>query len=238
EDTNGNVSTEQIEVYREIKSIYKVGSRLSLALLPFKYSGHREELKNLIYDQLIQVFIQQKRFQFVDREKINSLLSRSENGEYSSMELGRLVSAEGVIVGSAYFYNDYLEVIARLIDTETSVVLDSEDVFGEVENLSDVMLLLNGLALKFKQALPLTEGVVTAMGGDGDIQLDLNANDGIKKHMKVIFYKLRKKGLMDIPVIIGEGRLKEVYEEFSTAISTEQTNDMLSIKPEDKIITK
>ncbi|MGA1866946.1 MAG: hypothetical protein ACMUJM_00205 [bacterium] len=236
-DNNGNMSKEQIEVYREIESIYKVGSRLSLALIPFKYIGQRDELKNLIYDQLIQVFIEQRRFQFVDREKISSLLSKMESEECSSMELGRLVSAEGVIVGSAYFYDDYLEVIARLIDTETSVVLDSEDVFGEVEHLSDVMLLLQGLALKFKQALPLTEGEVTAMA-NGDIQLDLTSGCGIKEHMKVIFYKVEKKGSMDSPIIIGEGRVTDVYDDCSQAKLTEQRDDMLSVDLKDRVITK
>ena len=236
-DDNENIITEKIEIYREIQSIYKIGSRLRLALMPFKYIGQRDELGGLIYDQLIQKVIQQERFQLVDRDKIDLLLDKQGDSEYSSLEFGRLLSAEGVIVGRAYFYDDYLEIIARLIDTETSIVLASCDVFGPIDNLSDVMLLSKGLALKFKQEIPLAEGIVTSID-ETNIQLNLKKSCGIKKHMKIIFYRMEEKDLRQIPVLLGEGRVEDICDEYSNAIISNNKDNIINLMVDDRVITK
>lgn len=99
------------------------------------------------------------------------------------------------------------------------------------------MLLSNGLALKFKQAIPLVEGAVTSVE-NGHIRLNLKACDGIKEHMKIIIYKIEQGESMQIPIIKGEGRLAEVDEDCSIAILLKQLDNGISITSEDRVITK
>ena len=108
ESVSGEIATKRLSIERKLNDVQRIGSRLNLAILPIRYHGERKEIKELVYESLIQYFVNQGRFQIVDRERVDGLLDRlteKENGEEegkpSWIELGRLVSAEGVIVGSA-----------------------------------------------------------------------------------------------------------------------------------------
>jgi hypothetical protein len=126
---SGKVVTKKISIERKLNKVEKIGSRLKLTIIPFRYRGERIEIKDLLYDALIQNFIQQERFQIVEREKVKTILDTMKAEEEDSqplIELGKVITEEGIFVGSAYFDNDYLEIIARVIDTETIVILNSE----------------------------------------------------------------------------------------------------------------
>jgi hypothetical protein len=247
EGISGEVETKKLYIVRKLNDVRKIGSRFNLAILPFKYRGERSEIKDLVYDSLIQYFIEQARFQLVDRERIDGLLKQDIEGEDDTpswIELGRLITAEGVIVGSAYFFDDYLEIIARVVDTETTVVLDSEEVFGPVHSLKDVNQLTEGLSLKFKQAFPLLEGHVVEMDQDA-IQIDLGEKDHLLPYMKVIFFRQgepvkltgSERILEKRIIILGEGRIKKLYKSGSDVILISEKGDV-QIEVDDHVITK
>lgn len=251
ESVSGEVESKRLSIERKLNDVQKIGSRLNLAILPIRYHGEREEIKDLVYESLIQYFVNQTRFQIVDRERVDGLLDRikekemdKEEGKPSWIELGRLVSAEGVIVGSAYFFDDYLEILARAVDTETTVVLDSEEVFGPVQTLKDIHLLAEGLSLKFKQAFPMAEGHIVAMNND-TIQIDLGEKDRILPYSKVIFFRegeaLKLPGSERIVekrfIILGEGRIKKLYESSSETMLA-SGGDTIEIAVNDRVITK
>ncbi|MGA1790825.1 MAG: hypothetical protein ACMUIM_05025 [bacterium] len=247
ESLSGEAATKKISIERKLNKVRKIGSRLKLALIPFKYLGERSEIKDMLYDALIQNFIQGERFQIVEREKIRPFLDQAKTEEEDSqpfIELGMAITAEGVIVGSAYFENDYLEIIARLIDTETTIILDSEEIFGPVESLEDIQFLAEGLSIKFKQAFPLMEGHVVNVD-DASIQIDLGKKDLILPFMKVIFFRedepLRFSGSEMILekrfITLGEGRIKKVYECISDVELLKKEGD-LQINLNDQVITK
>lgn len=244
ENISGIVMTKQLFIKRKLNPVHEIGSRWHLALLPFKYRGDRNELKDLIYESLIQKFVEQGRFQVVDRERIDGLLNREKGIEGDAIELGRLVSAEGIIVGSAYFFDDHLELIARAIDTETTVVLDSEEVFGPVHSLKDVHLLADGLSVKFKQAFPVVEGRVISEDSD-IIQIDIGAKDHVLPYMKVLYFregepitlagsgKILEKRL----IVLGQGRITKAYESYSDSVVLSK-KDGTRIEVDDWVITK
>jgi hypothetical protein len=247
ESLSGKREIKKLFIERKLNHVQKIGSRLNLAIFPFKYQGNRKEIRDLLYDSLIQYFVEQERFQIVDRERIDGLLKKVKEREDESppwIEMGRLVTAEGIILGSAYFFDDYLEIIARVVDTETTVILDSEEVFGPVQALRDVQVLSEGLSLKFKQAFPLLEGHVVDVGSDL-IQIDLGEKDHILPYMKVIFFregepvklpdseKILEKRLL----ILGEGRIKNLYKTSSDVIAISKRDEIL-IEIDDQVITK
>jgi len=247
EGQSGGKETKSISIERKLNDVQKIGSRLNLAVLPFRYQGERDEIKALVYDSLIQYFSDQARFQLVEREKIDGLLKKvkeEKEDNHSWIELGRLLTAEGLIVGSAYFYDDYLELIARVVDTETTVILDSEEVFGPVHSLKDVHSLAEGLSLKFKHAFPLVDGRVVERHSDM-IQIDLGEKDRLLPYMKVIFF--REGEPVKLPgsdrtlekryVILGEGRIKKLYESTSDAVLIAEKGNW-QIEADDEVITK
>lgn len=247
ESLSGEIETKRIVVRRNLNPARRIGSRLNLAILPFRYRGERQELGSMVYDSLIQSFVEQQRFQIVDREKVDGMIKRlkeKEQEETGGLEIGRLIAAEGVLVGNAYFYDGHMEIIARAIDTETTVIIDSEDVFGPVDSLTDVSSLLDGLALKFKHAFPVIEGKV--IGRDSDIvKIDLGQKDLIRPYMKIIFFKdgepIKLKNidrtLEKTQVILGEGKIKKVYDQYSDAMVISEGKG-LQVGFEDMVITK
>ncbi|MGA1794691.1 MAG: hypothetical protein ACMUIL_02425 [bacterium] len=246
ESESGQVRTTTVHVERTLNCVQRIGTRLNMAIFPFKYLGERNEIKDLLYNAIIQGFVEQRRFQIVDRERIDGLLARitEEKDDPSCVEMGRLVTAEGVIAGSAYFYDGYLEIIARVVDTETTVVLDAEEVFGPISSLKDVQLLAQGLSLKFKQAFPLAEGSVVNILSDA-VQIDLGNRDRLLPYMKVIFF--REDQPVKIPgseriaerrfTILGEGRIKKLYESTADAVLASQ-KDIPRVEVDDRVITK
>ncbi|MGA1843042.1 MAG: hypothetical protein ACMUIS_00585 [bacterium] len=246
ESESGQVRTTTVHVERTLNCVQKIGARLNMAIFPFKYLGERDEIRDLLYNALIQGFVEQRRFQVVDRERIDGLLARitEEKDDPSCVEMGRLVTAEGVIAGSAYFYDGYLEIIARAVDTETTVILDAEEVFGPISSLKDVQLLAQGLSLKFKQAFPLAEGGVVNILSDA-VQIDLGNKDRLLPYMKIIFFRedqpVKLPGSERIAerrfTILGEGRIKKVYESTADAVLASQ-KDIPRVEVDDRVITK
>jgi hypothetical protein len=83
---------------------------------------------------------------------------------------------------------DTLEIYARLINTETSSVLEAKDVFGQDKAPPQIQYLTNGLALKMKHSFPLIEGMVIKVKGN-EIYADFGTFKRIKKEMKFIVFK-------------------------------------------------
>ncbi len=244
ENLSGELMTKQLVITRKLNQAHEISSRLHLAVLPFKYRGDREEFKDLIYDSLIKNFVSKKRFRIVDREKIDNLLKRGRDFEDNIVELGRIVSAEGIIVGSAYFYDNYLELIARVIDTETTVVIDSEEVFGPINSIKDVDLLADGLSFKFKQAFPIVEGRVIGIDLN-TIQIDLGKSDNILPYMRILYFRegdvikdsASEKVLEQRVIILAEGKVIKVYNTYSDAtVLSKKDNEDIMVR--DFVITK
>lgn len=127
----------------------------------------------------------------MDRKKFDTLFTKAGNRANSStpyLECGRLLTAELIIVGRAYHFNKHLELLARIIDTETGVVLALTDVFGPVDTLRDVHLIAEGLSLKFKQAFPLREGHVVDKNPES-VCINLGEKDNVFPYMRVIFFR-------------------------------------------------
>jgi len=246
-DEAGNTASKKITVIRRVPKALQLAERLSLTAFPFEQKGAVSEASLAFQDNLIDALVNRDRFQVVEREKLDVILqeqklSRTELFDRrTALRLGRLVAAQSVITGSIIETRTGIEVVARMVDTETSEILATEDVYGEVKDLPALRSLAEGMAIKFHRDFPLVDGLIIERKGK-DIFTDLG-QDVIKLRRRLIVYReepmkhpLTGKVLGADNEIIGHARVTQVMPEMSKAELLEQKAG--AIRRLDKVITE
>jgi hypothetical protein len=169
-------------------------------------------------------------------------LSQSELFDRSTaIRLGKMVAAQSMVAGSIIESHTGIEIVARLIDTETSEILATEDVYDEVKELSAMRKLAEGLALKIHNEFPLVEGIVVLSKGD---QIFTNmGEDKTKLKRRLIVYR---EEVIEDPdtgmvlgadtIILGNARVVQVQPKMSKAELSGEPAD--AIQKKDKVITQ
>jgi TolB-like protein/tetratricopeptide (TPR) repeat protein len=194
-DTKGNTASKTVTVVHRVPKVHKVLSRMSLAIMPFVIKGEASTFSSIVYDNLMDAFINQNRFNIVSRGDELEVVLREQKlsqtdlvDKSTAVRIGKLVAAEGILMGTVHETKDSIEIFARLVNTETSTVLEAKDVFGQDKSVSHLRYLTNGLALKLKHSFPLIEGLVIKTKGK-DIYADFGSFERIKKEMKFIVFR-------------------------------------------------
>ena len=228
-DDKGNRQTKKITIIRQIPSAMKLSSRLSLAALPFSLDGDASPAWGSAFqDSLIDAMINEQRFQMVERKRLNDVLreltiSNSDLADQrAAVKLGKLAAAQSIVIGSIFETRNGIEAVARLIDTETSDILSTQDVFGEVKSLPGIHTLAQGMSLKFHRDFPIMDGIVVARKGNA-IFTDLGRN-AVKLQRRLIIFREKqvsadknKKRLGTDQKILGTARVTQVMEQMSKA---------------------
>jgi tetratricopeptide (TPR) repeat protein len=248
-DAFGNRSEKVITVKRVIPKIRKLGSRMTISVLPLKSKGINLIPGDVVNDSMITAFVNQKRFQMVERERIRQVLRELKLSQTdlvdpdTASKVGRIVVADAILTGTIYETKSSIEILSRLVDMETSNIMEAMDVFGEDKSLRGVNSLMEGLALKYKQSFPLLEGIVLKKEGKS-VLIDLGSDKKIKKDMGVILYRegdeIRHPETGNVlgsePEELGEAKVEYVYEGFSRAQIRKGKPARIEVR--DKIITK
>ena len=229
-DIHGNRTEKIITITRRIQNIHQPGSRLSLAILPFDHKGEVSTTGKHLYNQMIDSFLKQQRFNLLPRNTVNAVLrvltfnSADLAAPDRVMELGRTAAADAILTGTIIESADSVEIIGRLIDTETSTILAHNDSFTEDKSFSSLSALLDSLALEFTHDFPLVEGIVIEVK-KSEAVINIGSTQQIKPNMRFLCYR---KG-MEIthpvtgervgaePEILGELTVTKVFENFSHA---------------------
>lgn len=252
QDKKGVTVEKTITVVYQIPAIRQIGARMSLAILPFEQTGAVTATSTMVGENLVSAFLKQERFNIVSRGPefeavLRELkLSRSDLVDTAAaLQAGRLVTADGILTGTIHETDNSIEVYARLINAETSTIMDAQDVYGEDKTLPHIQYLLNGLALKFKHSFPLIEGIVVKTAGK-DIYTDLGAASRIKKDMKFIIF--RQGAALRHPLTenylgteikeLGQARVVNVLESMSIGQLVAKPIPGQPIEVTDQIITK
>ncbi len=244
-----NKSEKTVTVHRKIPKIRQIGSRMSISILPFERKGKGSIAGEAVFDNLISAFVNQQRFNLIERERIEDVLSELRLSQTELVEpdtaskIGKIVSADAILTGTIYESRNAVEVFTRLVDTETSSVIDAQDVFGEDRSLGGMKKLMQGLALKYRQSFPLLEGLVIKKDGKA-VLTSLGENNNIKRNMGLILFRegdeirhpVSKKVLGSEPVHLGEAKVKEIHREFSRALI--RKGKPARIRVQDRVITK
>ena len=246
-DENGNRATKTISVTRAIPKALQLDKRLSMTVLPFEQMGAVSEAGLSFQDNLIDSLVDQDRFWVIERAKLDLILQEqklSRSGlidRRTALRLGRLVAAQAIVTGSIIETRTGIEIVGRMIDTETSEILATEDVYGEVKDLPALRSLAEGMAIKFHRDFPLVDGVVIQRKGN-EILTDLG-KDKVKLHRRLLVYRehpvrhpLTGKVLGADNEIIGRALVIQVMPEMSKAELLDASTGV--IKSLDKVITE
>lgn len=249
-DEMGHTVRRDIVVIREVPRARQLGVRLRVSHLPFEKKGQTSVVSEAVYDNLLEAFVAHKRFDFVDRQQLEAILQELKLGQTelidpaTAAKIGKLVAAEGVLVGTVLETPRALDVYARLVDVETSVILAAEDVYGEDVSFPTLKALMAGLSWKLRRHFPLVEGAIIEKTGKS-LVVDLTKDHGIKRYMKLIVFRegeerqhpLTGKRLQKPHAVLREARITAVADDLSeaTLLLTEQTGDVREL---DRVITK
>jgi TolB-like protein len=246
-DEVGNLARKKISVFRRVPKALQLAKRLSISVIPFELKGTVSEASVGFQDNLIAALVDRDRFRVVERDKLDMILreqqlSRSDLIDRSTaLRLGRLVAAQSIIPGSIIETRAGIEIVARIIDTETSEVMATADVYDEAKDLPAMRSLAEGMAIKFHREFPLLGGLVIQSKGK-QIFTDLGTGK-IKPQRRLIVYReepvehpVTGKVLGANNVILGHARVTQVLPEMSRAELLDDKCE--TIKRLDKVITE
>jgi len=246
-DQAGNLAEKKIFVKRKVPQALQLQERLSLTVLPFEQNGAVPESSLSFQDRLIDSLVNQNRFRVVERAKLDVILQEQKLSgtelidKSTALRLGKLVAAQSIVTGSIVETRTGTEIVARLVDTETSEILASEDVYDEVKDPAGLRGLAEGMAVKFHRAFPLLDGLILQQRGNA-IFTDLG-QDKIKLNRRLLVFKeeplkhpVTGKILGADNVIVGRARVSQVMSDMSKADLLDGKPE--AVKPQDRVITE
>jgi TolB-like protein len=246
-DQAGNLAEKRISVTRKVPHALQLQERLSLSVLPFEQNGIVSESSLSFQDRLIDSLVNQNRFRVVERAKLDVILQEQKLSstelidKSTALRLGKLMAAQSIVTGSIVESRTGTEIVARLVDTETSEILASEDVYDEVKDAVALRGLAEGMAVKFHRAFPLLDGFVIQQRGNA-IFTDLG-QDKVKVNRRLIVFReepvkhpVTGKVLGADNVIVGRARVSQVMPEMSKADLLDGKPE--AVKPQDRVVTE
>jgi hypothetical protein len=239
EDDSGNKASIEILVERKIPKALQLSQRMSLTVFPFEQGGTVSPPGLVFQDQLIDALVNQNRFRVLERDRLDVILEEQRLSrtkiidQRTAIKIGRLTAAQSLITGSIVETRTGIEVIGRLIDTETSEILATEDVYDEVKDIPGIKHLAEGMAIKFHVEFPLIDGLVIDRKKD-HIFTDLG-KETIKLGRRLIIYRpkplkhpLTGKVIGADNIIMGRARVSQVMPEMSKAEILDGRNETIT----------
>jgi len=246
-DEADNKATKTISIIRKIPKALQLEERLSMTVLPFDQKGKSSDASFAFQDNLTDSLVNRNRFRVVERDKLDLILreqklSRTKLFERSTaLRVGKLIAAQSIVTGSIIETRTGIEIVGRLIDTETSEIMAVEDVYDEVKDLPALKSLAEGMAVNFHRGFPLLDGLVIQQKG-GYIFTDLG-KDKARINRRLIVYSeepvkhpVTGKVLGADNVIKGRARITQVMPGMSKAKLLDGKAG--AIKSLDKVITE
>ena len=249
-DEAGNKCVKEIVIIRQIPKVFQSGSRFSIALLPLENKGMADTgLIHMFEDLLMVSFMDQNRFQIIERQRLDTVLQEQKLSrtklvdEDTALKVGRLLAARGTLIGNFLETRIGIEVVARLIDNETSEVMVVKDVYYEFKDRAGLMTMAESLAIKFHREFPLVDGIIIQKKGKS-VFTDLGIGK-VKPERRLIVYRegepirhpVTGKSLGCDTEIVGYARITQVMDQMSTALLIDNLKEE-TIKLQDKVMTE
>jgi len=147
--------------------------RMRLAVYPFEQKGTVSAESSMFMDMLLLALEREARFQLTDRSLMDRVLSEQKLSltqladQEAALKAGRIMSAQAIVTGSIIKTGEGIEMIGRMIDTETSGIMVTEKLYFAEEGTSALKFLAQSLAVKFHNDFPMLGGIVVARQGGG-----------------------------------------------------------------------
>ncbi|RLC56347.1 MAG: hypothetical protein DRH89_05865 [Candidatus Cloacimonadota bacterium] len=228
--------------------VTQVGSRLSVAVLPFGSNDEAKDLTDSVTEKLIIQLVNLRRFRVIERSALDKIMEEQKLGlsgfvdEETAIKVGKLAGADVIILGNINMQVGFVKVSARGIDTETSVLIVAKEADSGNTNIETIENLVEQVAVDIYNDLPLVEGIVMAVEED-QIILSIGSNVGVRKGTKCVAYKEGKKYYHPVTkevqgrrvTPLGELIVIQVQEKMSIA---KPIGAISPIEVEDKVVVK
>jgi hypothetical protein len=225
-DNTGTEVKKTITIIRKIPVVRQINHRLSVVVYPFREQKQQIPLADYVQTFLIHAFVNQRRFYTLERQELEKIIQEQQItreavfDQAAAVKLGRLMVAETIILGDILATDKSVEVVARMVDTETSVILAEKDVYWEGSVRAGFREILDGLALKFKQQFPLCEGIIIAKNPK-EVKFNLGAENAICKGMRFLAFNegdsvAVARTFGNKTEILGILRASEIHEKYSS----------------------
>lgn len=228
--------------------VTQVGSRLSIAVMPFEAKGQADAFEFTLMEKLVTQLVNLRRFRVIERGAMDQVMNEQALGmsgmvdEETAVEVGKLAGADVIVVGTINIAEGFGKVSARGIDTETAeMIVAKESQTGE-PSMANLESLVENVAILIYNALPLVEGYIVNID-ENVLYLDMGSNVGIRKGTKCVAFRegdeiihpITKEVLGTKVTMLGELIVTQVQEKMSIAkvLAKEGT-----IKIGDKVVVK
>ena len=174
--------------------VTQVGTRLSLAILPFENKGGSPEVSSMVQDNMITTLYNLRRFKILERSKIDEIVKEQKLGmtgfidPAKAVKVGKVAGVDAILMGSISSTATGVAITARLIDTETGTIITAKDAFSDRTSLQDIKNMSQEIAIQMYNDVPLVEGYVIRVDPT-QVILDVGTNKGMRKGMKMVIYK-------------------------------------------------
>mgnify|MGYP001826105885 CR=1 FL=1 len=191
QDNSNNLGTKSINIQRNIQKIRKVGSRMEVMILPFERKGEPGEVGKLLEETLLKALIENGRFNM--KKKFGFSIGKLDDTN-AAAQLGKNMNVNYVLAGSvsetkgSEEKEGSMEIYAQIIETKTSRILTTQNVYGVDIDRETLEKLCRGLVIRLHDALPVSEGIVVRVSGK-KVFLDLGKESRIKEGMRCILFK-------------------------------------------------
>lgn len=254
-DRAGRTVSKQARIVRKAEEIEAIGSRLTVAVMPFQRKGKPSELYEGAYDAMVDGLVNQRRFKIVSRAELENILKELKLSATelvdpaTAVRVGRVVAAEAILVGTVVETLTSAEVYVKLMNTETSTLLVAKDVFDPAKSVGSSREKMRELATKIRQDYPVVSGPVLSVA-NGRLAIALGSQRKARPDMRVLVYlegtplvDPQTKVVLDRNIEpVGEALLGEVRPQVSfAAIKGEalaKAERLVTQKKTLKVITK
>ena len=196
---------------------------LTISLLGLESRGRmafREGEYEFMLLRIGQALEGQTRARLVERQVMDKLLaelklsSSALADQKTALQLGRVLSARLITVGTVASGASEWTLTLRVIETETSTVVASiAQAFPVAQSTAQVAdLVAKDLAAKLRKTFPLRARVVG--GGAGEVVLNVGSGDGATVGQKLMIFKESAGGQRET---VGEAEITEVTDKQSRA---------------------
>ena len=254
-DRAGATVTKTAKVVRKVEEVEQIGARLAVAVMPFAYKGAPSDTYGGAFEAMVDALVNQGRFKVVSRDQLENILRELKLSasalvdQSNALKAGKLAAAEAIMVATVNESGKAVEIYAQIINTETSTVLASKDVFDPEKAPGTARTKMRELAAKLKQEYPLVGGSVVTVSNQR-VAVAIGSAKKVRPDMRVIVY-LEGEPLVDPQTKLvldrnieplGEGVLKDVRPQVSFAAmegkDLGKIERMIAQKRQLKVITK
>ncbi|MCK4446523.1 MAG: hypothetical protein KAW56_05525 [Candidatus Marinimicrobia bacterium] len=217
------------ELKYDPSKVIRVGSRLSIAVMPFESKGELEDLGELVTEKLITKLVNLRRFRVIERVAMDEIMKEQALGisgvvdEAMAIEVGKIAGADAIVLGSCNLIQGFVTIKSRLIDIETSETIVAKEVQSENTDIRSIEQIVENLAIKIYNDIPLVGGYIVNVEPEL-IYLDIGSKVGVRKGTKCVAFR---EGNKIVHPVTGEFLGKKVTKLGELVVV--QVQDKLSI---------